>query len=196
MSLIASSRRVARLVAVGLLVAAPAVAAPIAYQESVDGDLPSPLITPLKVLALDFGVNTVSGRLGYPGGALDFDSFAFTLPDESALLSGRVELVDVVGNIEGVGWDLRRGSPYWGEGHYVQLVNPESPGFLDLVIRPSQQQGGLYALSMFAIQHSDPKPSADYTFTFDVGPPVPEPGMLILTSIGLAALSLRRQQRR
>src|SRR5215467_1224728 len=51
----------------------------VTYDESVSGDLPSQG-SPLPILALDVGTNTVKGTSGVAiSGISDFDAFAFTV---------------------------------------------------------------------------------------------------------------------
>jgi hypothetical protein len=192
MSSIASFRVIASVLVAALLVAAPASTSPITYDESVDGDLTSPFNAPLKLLLFDSGINTVSGRLGVSG---DFDSFAFSIPIGLGLVSASVELVDVAGDVEGVGWFFRRGQIEWNHGQFLQTVAADSPGTTELLV---PQPDGLFTLSQFAIQYSTPEGVADYRFTFDVGElpvPVPEPEIVALMSIGLTGLKIVRRRR-
>ena len=80
----------AGIIAAPLLWTIPAGAVPLAYNESVNGDLPENSGFP--VLQLDLGINTVSGTsfVNFPNGgpnSADFDSFEFLLPANTQLVS-------------------------------------------------------------------------------------------------------------
>jgi hypothetical protein len=73
-----------------VVIAGPAVATPVNYNEAVDGDLPGG--SPYPVLPLDVGVNTVTGTSDFDAPSLDslsadFDDFEFTVPASTRLVS-------------------------------------------------------------------------------------------------------------
>ena len=192
---IAGACRVAGLVVAVSLIAAPAIAAPITYLESVSGDLPNSSRLPrvsLTLLLFELGSNIVSGRLGGPD---PLDSFAFVIPGGTELVSARVELVDVVPDVQIAGWWFKRGSTLFDGGSLLETVAAPSPGSTSF---GGTRRPGTYNLSNFGIQGPNGSDFlADYTFTFDLAPQaVPEAGMLALISIGLTGFSSRRRWRR
>jgi len=82
---------------VGIAFAATGAAAPVAYRESVGGDLEAFGGRPAFVL--DLGLNTIGGTLGYDAGATpDYDNFVFTVPAGTALTAASLLLTDAAGN--------------------------------------------------------------------------------------------------
>ena len=82
-----------------LAAAGPGVeAAPVAYRESVSGDLGH--TDPLVVFTFDVGVNTIDGETRANDGTNptlplnDPDAFAFVVPEGLAVTGGLVTLVD------------------------------------------------------------------------------------------------------
>lgn len=110
-------RCVPALVILALLcvLAGPAVAAPITYLESLNGDLPD--AAPLTLFTVDLGLNTISGSTAFsvPIGA-DIDNFAFTVPVGMEVQSMKVLIPEQTVDYGSVIWDLRSGSilPYSG----------------------------------------------------------------------------------
>jgi hypothetical protein len=168
-------------------------AAPVHYDETVNGDLPK--MGTLPTLQFEIGTNTVSGRFGlgptYPVDPGDFDSFAFTIPVGSQLVAGQVSLVDVVGEVHSSLWRFRKGSAEFQVGAELELLEPDSPGEDSLTTIPLGP--GLYNLSHHTLSYMDPSPAeAQFTFTFEL---VPEPtSAALLLLVGMSTLSFWRRR--
>jgi hypothetical protein len=160
-------------------------AAPVNYSEFVSGDLIH-LGFPLPVMSFDIGVNTVSGRFGIDATDTDVDSFAFTVPAGSQLVSGQVTLADFIGDIVESEWEFRSGSANVGGGAMLDLLAPNSPG-LD-TLGPVPQGPNVYNITQRGFFHTDPPCQADYTFTFVIQSNVPEPCSAGLILIGAMLL--------
>ena len=97
----------------------------VVYDESVSGDLPG-TTSPLTNFVLGVGTNTVTGRVGtLTGFPFDFDSFAFTVPAGTQLVSGSVTMVDSPGNsadFDGYSWYMFAGSPNYEGGSYIEAL--------------------------------------------------------------------------
>lgn len=167
-----------------------ALGVPFNYVEIVDGDLPIGG-SPLPILAFDVGVNTVSGRFGSDGIDPDFDSFAFTVPAGSQLSAGRVVLVDVNGNVISSEWQLRVGSADYLGGTTLEFVGPNSPGQDSLTSVPLGPD--VYNISHVSFLWAEPAARADYTFTFELAPLVPEPASLMLVGMALGSILVVRR---
>lgn len=171
-------------------------AAPLAYQESVSGDLPG--IGVLPILTLDIGSNTVSGTTGFPvEPPLDFDSFAFMIPVGSVLVSASVQLMDVAGNTGDfviASWRLYSGSSTADSGTLIELLEASSPGSDALTSTPLG--AGLYNFTALGLGVSLVS-LANYTFTLTLreAQAIPEPGTLLLAGLALAGLASTRGRR-
>ena len=172
-------------------------AAPLAYQESVSGDLPG--IGALPILTLDIGTNTVSGKFGrtVDAGIIkdDSDSFAFTIP-AGAVLTGSFTWGNSAGNVDGgvvtfANWLLFSGSATAYGGTFLGSLSP-GEAF-------PQLGGGLYNFTSDGF-FSSPRgvtALADYTFSMTLAATqgVPEPGTLLLAGLALAGLAATRGRR-
>ena len=170
--------RLAAVVTLLTLVSSLAQAAPIAYVESVDGDLPD-TGTPLPDVHFDVGLNTVSGNTGYDANTdSDLDSFAFVIPTGFSMISGSVLLTDAQGNLTTARWELHSGSSNWLTGTFVEQLDSDSPGSATI----SALSAGTYNMSATSLTANLPVPAnANYVFSFNI---VPEP-----TTLGILALT-------
>ena len=163
-----------------------AFAAPVTYNESIDGDLSGSSWSKLFIFGI--GQHTISGNTGRNTLAVpsvrDFDGFRFIVPLPGyQVTAGSVTLVDTEGDLITAPWDLRLDSP---AGPLVETFAPSVPGTHTLVnvplgvghyhVSPHEQLGDLGW--------------ADYTFTFTV---IPEPAGLSLLALGSLALLRRRR---
>lgn len=175
----------------------PALAAPIAYDEATDGDFVVGLIGfALPILALDVGTNTIKGTTtGRSVGDPDFDSFAFSVPIGAVVVSATVTLVDLVGDVVGVSWFLRRGSDVKGSGALLGGLSPSSPGFASFPGLPLSTDVYTVEATTIGIA-SFPESAANYTFEFVLrAADVPEPATALALGAGPAALGLARRRR-
>jgi hypothetical protein len=157
-------------------------AVPFNYDELVSGDLATAGF-PMPVFAFDIGVNTVSGRFGNSGSTSDFDSFAFNVPGGVELVAGQVVLADFVGNIGASTWWLYGGSADYAGGTYIQSLQPSSPGADTIVSVPLGPN--VYNISHFVFFSDGIIPEfADYTFSFELAPIIPEPASAVLLLMG------------
>jgi hypothetical protein len=167
-----------------------ALAAPVAYSESTHGELSAggTLIT----LPFEEGVNTIAGALSNAF-FIDFDSFAFTVPDGFEVQSASVMIEDSLldfGDYRTVSWALYAGSDMFGNGALLQNVVAPVPSETEISVVPLP--AGLYNLSQYGFD-ADANALADYTFTFVVTP-VPEPAALALPALAAAMLCRRRRR--
>jgi hypothetical protein len=163
----------------------------VIYNESVDGDLPV-FANPLPNMALDIGTNTVTGISGDSGPTFDFDSFAFTVPANTQLVSANVMLTDSPGNsgdIVDLEWALFAGSADYGGGSFLEGISGLSPSTYVFTTTPLGPD--VYNISASSAGSFGGAPKfSNYTFTFVVQSTVaatPEPGMFI---VGLVVLGL------
>ena len=165
-------------------------AAPFSYSEAVSGDLPTGDTLPL--FTLDIGINTVSGTFGTDGIDPDFDSFAFKVPRHSELTAGQVALTDVMGNVISGEWQLRARSAKYIEGALIEFINADSPGIDSLDSVP--QRSSIYNISHVSFLSSLPAARANYIFTFELAPVIPEPASAVMMLIGGGGMLRRRRQ--
>jgi hypothetical protein len=167
-----------------------ALAAPVAYDEAVTGDLPD--ADPLPNFAFDLGVNTVSGTAGKD--FFDFDDFAFTIASGQQVTAATVSLVDTTGDLTEIDWGAYKGSALVFGGTKLEELNVPSPGLVTFTTTPFNPD--VYNVSMDSIS-SLPNGTAgtsSYTFSFTVANIVPEPTTLAL--LALSSLALMRRSRR
>jgi hypothetical protein len=166
-----------------------AAAAVVIYNESVNGDLPV-FGSPLPIMALDVGTNTVTGKSGNGGSGFDFDSFAFTVPAGAQLVSGSVTMVDSPGNsgdLVGIDWVLNAGSPNYSGGSFLEFIFASSPGTLTFATTPLGPN--VYNISASSAGNTGGPPVfSDYTFSLVVTSlaAVPEPATLMMWALILA----------
>jgi hypothetical protein len=170
-----------------------AAAVPVAYDESIDGDLPV-IGAPLPTFAFDLGTNSVSGTFGEAAnGANDYDSFAFVIPPGAQLVAGQLALNDAVGDMVEGYWSVRAGSADYLGGVLLQTHTVNSPGFD--VIASTPLASGVYNITTGQHQYAGPAPAyADYTFTFELTPVVPEPASACLLLVGAATGMVSRRR--
>ena len=165
-----------------------ALAAPLAYDEAVSGDLQG--FGVLSVFALDAGVNTVSGQFFTNSQPVDFDSFAFTLGAGLVLTSVQVDVQDIQGNIADTAWVFKSGTVESFGGTEITGVVVGSPG--------TRSFTGAFGAGSYALLHSfiggDGSSSYVFSLTVERTGQVPEPGSLALA--GLALLAARAARRR
>jgi len=174
-----------------LLAAGSALAAPVNYDEAIDGDLPFSG-SPLPTLAFDLGINTVKGATGIEGIDLDFDSFAFTVPVGTQLVSLSLELTDSsrsTGNFNEAVWQFHKGSAIFRAGTDLGNVEAQSPGTSTFTALPVGADVYHLGANSFSASGSS---FGDYTFTFELTQ-VPEPTSLAL--LGLGGLLIARRRR-
>jgi hypothetical protein len=171
-----------------------AAAVPVAYHESIGGDLPD-FGSPVPTFAFDIGVNSIAGRFATSSTAPgDFDSFAFTIPALTELVAANVSLADIEGNISGTTWEFRAGTANSHTGTLLELVSSNSPGSYTFTSPPLGPD--VYNLGHTQIGASGGgQHSADYAFEFVVLP-IPEPTSASLLAIGAAALLHSRRRDR
>jgi hypothetical protein len=171
--------------------AAPGVlAAPLAYDEAVSGDLD---VSPVTPLALDIGVNTVKGSV-FASPGIDFDSFLFDLPSGGQVVSISLafQLANRGAANPAVGYDL-------GAAHQDVSFLGASPVDLFPAELPLTSSQFLISNSIIFCGCAGTGWSADYILTVTVRPEaiaeVPEPGSLALLAAGCGAFLLARQRR-
>ena len=180
-------------IALSMFFAGQVMAAPITYDEAVDGDLEAGIST----LNLGNGVNTVSGSVVWSHDGIvddDFDGFDFNLGSGSAVTSIFIDLAlqnTGSGTWSNIGWSLKTGSGNLNESLSFPQVNqsifnsalPLSSGSFSL--NQNSASGGL-AQGDYRI--------ADYTLTFNVSS-IPAPLSLALFCLGLAGIGFSRRMK-
>lgn len=181
------------LTAIALVVAAPAWAAPLHYEEGTLGDLSGNTASP-TALAFDVGENLVSGQMGRPPvGSFDIDTFTFTVQPGHTL--SRIELLEFAPSGD------------FGTGSFAAIAAGTSIDHFDATmhlgdallsstgdILPLLAAGTIYGAPGFEASLG----SGTYTFWFEEASTqvgyalsfhiVPEPGTGVLAAVGLALL--------
>jgi hypothetical protein len=189
------------------------LAAPVAYDEFVSGDL-SPVGQPATTLALDTGVNTIKGTMtfidlvhadGSQEFVIDMDQVVLTLPLGLALYKASVEtaFTDVTGNTRTFEWEW-----YLVYNNFSQQVMT-CYGLLSAVSCPTVSPSGgslwdgyPYTDSSLYISYGGGMQAVDwgrdfggsfsYTLSLEVAPvPEPEVAAMMLAGLGLLARRTR-----
>jgi len=168
-----------------------AAAAVVVYNETVNGDLPD-VGSPLPIMALDVGVNTIKGKSGDSGASFDFDSFAFTVPAGAQLVSGSITAADSPGNsgdLLNLDWVLNVGSPNYASGSFLEYMGTPTPGTYTFTTTPLGPN--VYNVSANSAGYTGSPPVfAEYTFSLVVSrtvAAVPEAATLMVWGLILAA---------
>ncbi|WP_425613651.1 hypothetical protein NA78x_003486 [Anatilimnocola sp. NA78] len=166
-------------------------AAIIAYNETVNGDLPSSV--PISVGTLDLGINTVSGTTGFGGSYLDFDSFRFTIAPGQQLTAINLDLANISGSsVISAGWGFYRVSPvpvFLGDISASSQPNSVIPSVFP-------QGAGIYSISASSLAGTGPR---SYTFNFEVASTAttPEPASCVIWGVlGIAGLVAARRRKK
>lgn len=177
-----------------------ASAAVVVYDESVSGDLPV-TGSPLPNFALGVGTNTVKGRVGTATGfPFDFDSFAFTVPSGTQLVSLSVAMQPGPENTV-VGfdnqWYLFTGSPNYEGGSLTEFMDVPAPGSYTFISTPLS--ANVYNLSAEGASYGGNPPAfGDYTFSLVVTSlaAVPEPTTFLIWGLAIAGIAIGGKQLR
>lgn len=192
-------RRTIVMLVAGLLFSTCALAVPIAYDEAVDGELPSDYSSG-PTFAFDFGANTVSGEVSVRNVSpwSDYDEFNFTLPAMGSLDSISMDMAALPG---GIGTYTRDGFRFLGVEQQIILDVAGLlmfPALLPL-LGPGPYHMDEYTKSGGMVNGVVDKTAA-YTWTFTVSRTqqgvIPEPATLGLWGLGLALAARRRRRRR
>ncbi len=206
----ATTRRVlACLCFCGVFGTASAHADPFTFFESVSGDLPTPTI-----FTFDVGVNTIGGSLGFGvSQTADFDSFAFAIPQGTALTSVSYWFrTNLSPDVAQAGSEFALLDETGVELASVSILGlaPTPPlGSAGLAFMSALPvQSGIYYLSHFSmlfrqLPGTPPAPGTgftqDYIWRFGVtetAAPVPEPASVTLVVLSLAGWGARQWRHR
>lgn len=179
-----------------LVLTLTAAAAPVAYNEAIDGDLPGafgPTSGPLPQLAFDVGANTVSGTLPFTDAGADFDSFAFIVPAGKQVTLASLTISDTTGDITEAAWSFNQGSGIENGGTLRESVNTHPPDVYTFTTTPFDAD--TYNISQNTLARTfGADANASYTFSFTVANVVPEPA--ILSVVAFTAFAFLRRSRR
>jgi len=178
-------------------------AAPITYDEAVQGDLEFGFVGTLGV-----GVNNVSGTIHFrTGGDFDFDLFSFAIPVGTRLVGASYTFSPTFTNIGGaaVGYDLGQlplsfPAPPPLDSQLIDLLSASSPVLLFANALPLE--AGSYGLtrgllSLDCLSEGPCSWQNDYTWALTVASEnVPEPPSYVLISLALAALGFACRRKR
>lgn len=173
-----------------LLGPAATMAAPVHYDESIDGDLS--WSGTLATFNLDAGINTFQGTSTFGSSTSDGDGFAFTVAAGTRVdsltyqvLGGIGYLIDLsytlnTGNLAYFGTQLDNLSSRYGSDSYAGTLGP-----------------GTYHLTWSSATYQAPLASGNWLFSINVSnTAVPAPGALLLVGLGLAGIGAARRKRR
>ena len=178
-------------------------AAPLLYDESVDGDIvhwPRP-----DRLTLGFGINLISGNITGRDFSVnvqdnDFDIFDAYLPEGGILKSITFSTSLIGGPDRDITWGMTNAFNFTSSGYSINVVyfsdNYNTPGSSTTVLYDLERD----YLRRLGVKGYNEAQSFDYTFAIDVigeAPPgsVPVPGSLPLFGTVLAGLGWRRLKR-
>jgi hypothetical protein len=189
------------------LLSGAAAAAPLHYDESVSGDLPR---APTDAFLFDVGANTISGNTylfvlepGCQHFCVDFDSFAFVLPERVQLAGISLSFTLAADNVSKAQADYLLCAGLHGDqgSCLARLLGEQTVSYLDpspvgVDFGMTLPLAGAATYTIYAnslgIAPIDPTLpegwSADYTWTFRVAA-IPGPGSLPLMITALLALA-------
>jgi len=194
-----------------------AIAVPVNYDETVDGDINPLDFGESSPMNFDYGTNTVSGStLRIPGDTIDSDRFYFDVPSGASVdaVTFSVTGLEVYGTPThaGYGTSLHLGVPFSSPANF-RAGPVEDPTFVDqgsqVLTAPADFEFvGAYpfydpiykisATSFFTVSGPGQGYLLDYTYTIAVGggPVVPEPSSYAMGMLGLIGLGFYGWRRR
>ena len=180
--------------ALGVLLAAASAqslrAAPITYDEAIDGDIG--WNNPFKLFPLDLGVNTVTGTHGLMTDGWDNDTFEVAVPAGARLVALDVVQTDADGDVNWVHWIFEVRAPQGTS--LLEILRVPSPGTGSFAALPLE--AGTYQLGNTGIAPVAAGPAVSgHALRFAVVP-VPEPGGVTAAAALLAVPSAARQRGR